>query len=353
MTIDELATAATEDLLHTARVRTDVTARRRALDHTLTVRRRGWTATAAAAAAILALVLSATFMASPRSAPPAHDPRKPVQYTGNGPILVSTSQGYELVDPATGTTTHVELGQVDGMAHVGWSPDGAHVAFFDGLRTPVIDIRTGRTTYVSAPEDPALGWYPLGRITWSTDGTFSDEGVDVVAAVRDSLPHGTRILEASWSPDGTKIVIGTWDDAGDRRLYVVSSDGTAMHQLPARAAPEDEGPYAPLWSPDGTRIVYKELAPPGQEDSSFTIMTIRPDGTDRMVVADGGSALGVGKWETYLAWSPDSRKVAFLADFAHDNSGMGLYVTDLLGVVTRVPIDGRVVAPALAWQPVP
>ena len=58
--------------------------------------------------------------------------------------------------------------------------------------------------------------------------------------------------EASWSPDGSKIVFVS-NRSGKYDLYIMNSDGTGEVQL--TATPEHES--MPAWSPDGQYIAYK------------------------------------------------------------------------------------------------
>jgi hypothetical protein len=61
---------------------------------------------------------------------------------------------------------------------------------------------------------------------------------------------------ASWSPDGSQIVIATYDGSSPQfserfQLFLVNADGTNARKV-GRAA----GPLYPAWSPDGKKLVY-------------------------------------------------------------------------------------------------
>jgi Tol biopolymer transport system component len=59
--------------------------------------------------------------------------------------------------------------------------------------------------------------------------------------------------------------------------------------------------YSPDWSPSGQRIVFYNES----SNKGLRIFTIRPDGTDRQLVAQDGED---------PVWSPDGRKIAFTRD---------------------------------------
>jgi dipeptidyl aminopeptidase/acylaminoacyl peptidase len=363
MSIDELATAATEDLLEVARSRTDTTQRRHDLARAVHVRRRA-RGTAAAVALLAAALLGASVVSTPRTAPPTtpSEPTptlsvgpQPAHYTGNGPILIYTKDGFQLVDLRTGRPTPLSMQHTPATERMAWSPDGRYIVGLKVGENTVVEADTGRTLQVYPREDaPFLNaWFPSGRIVWSTDGPFADGGPEGLADGTAALPEGTTIGWVTWSPDGARAAFLAGSGYGKGEIYVANADGSALHQLPTRNGPADLGPFMPAWSPDGSRLLYAEVGPVGDEGAKWSIMTIEPDGSHRTRVADGGEFMGMGKWETYPIWSPDSQKIAFLGNYSATEHGWGLYITDLQGHVGRVPLSIPPALPALAWRPVP
>ena len=113
-------------------------------------------------------------------------------------------------------------------------------------------------------------WTADGRIGASRDGqliTMRDDGGDV----RPVAPGFDQVVDdASWSPDGSRIVVQAhpagdppWPTGVD--LYVLAADGSDIRQL--TSADGDE--LRPSWSPDGSAVIYDTLV-----DGVPRVMTI-------------------------------------------------------------------------------
>jgi Tol biopolymer transport system component len=189
-----------------------------------------------------------------------------------------------------------------------YSPDGRRIAFVhstDGLKTSAIAIRdlaTGEVTRLpttSVPESD--GW--VAQPTWSPDGLQ-------VAYHRNTQKPGDNF-------------------PSDTRIWIVNADGTGLYRL---ATPADYKAADPDWSPDGSRIVFAtegareqeggravrrpgaEVRPGGQQHA---IYTIRPDGTDALVVMEAGDRGGGGASPPLAAsqlaptWMPDGKHILY------------------------------------------
>jgi dipeptidyl aminopeptidase/acylaminoacyl peptidase len=140
-------------------------------------------------------------------------------------------------------------------------------------------------------------------------------------AVTPSLPGAPTIDQSlemkgafvpQISPDGKHVVYEVsrtnWEDnAFERDLWIVDTVTQEGHQLTASKKSSTNAE----WAPDGKWIAFLSDRP-GQ-------ITGTPDGKKQIYViaADGGEARQLTKSETgvnNLAWSPDSKKLAFSAD---------------------------------------
>jgi Tol biopolymer transport system component len=104
----------------------------------------------------------------------------------------------------------------------------------------------------------------------------------VVTPVGDPLPTTATPRQPIWSPDGARIAFG----AGDG-LWVMDADGSGAHRIAGPAGTPDDVVWGdPLWSPDDW--IYFVVAQ--AVDGCFKVRTdrIRPDGTSRTKISDGG-----------------------------------------------------------------
>lgn len=116
-------------------------------------------------------------------------------------------------------------------------------------------------------------------------------------------------MNPRWSPDGSQIAFGDFQDLGADRIYLVSSQGGSPQQLlPAYPANQDE----PNWSADGRKIIFARSGMIGEE-SSLAVLDLA---TSQATPIPGSAGL----WSP--RWSPDGKSVAAI-------SGQGLKVLDV------------------------
>jgi hypothetical protein len=139
----------------------------------------------------------------------------------------------------------------------------------------------------------------------------------------------------SFSPDGAKIVFagpyGNDDSHGRYSIYTVNRDGTGTRRVTtAKFAHLD-----PVWSPNGTTIAFTRDLKGNSESSCCTLALVKPDGSSFRAVPNTYKG-------SFPAWSPDSRKLAFVKPD-------GLYVINTSGTGSKRLVAGRITTPE--WSP--
>ena len=147
----------------------------------------------------------------------------------------------------------------------------------------------------------------LTNTAWNDQASWSPDGTKIVYT-QESSYNGTasRIVVMSangshkkalttfadmdsvpcFSPDGTKIAFRR-DQSGTQQIFVMNADGS-------NPAYVTDG-ISPVWSPDGTWIAY----------SNGNIWAIHPDGTGAHAITN----VAAGAFEP--AWSPDGTQISF------------------------------------------
>jgi WD40 repeat protein len=236
-----------------------------------------------------------------------------------------------------------------------WSPDGTRIAVLDtkehdldsldefGLplaEIAVYALNGSRQALVDIPGTAGgFAWSPDGQgFTVARYDQIDEQGgvdlvqVDLQGVVLGLLAKNVALYPPAWSPDGSRIAFvrqepltsGSDIRGDDFDVWTVNADGTDEERLTG-----DGGRKPSLaWTPDGTRILYSTQTP----DRCY-IVSIRPDGSGRTVVADrsmmGGCAQEVsvrpGVTSTTPRPSPDTNSTA---DDGRD-IGLGFNVCNL------------------------
>ena len=160
-----------------------------------------------------------------------------------------------------------------------FSPDGKHLAF----TRAVFPDPNAPPTYVEL-------W------TSDLDGSHAFRLTRESGAAQDD--------EASWSPDGKKIVFLHWVyGTPDRfRIATINIDGSGMRMV--TPAGLDSGD--PSYSPQGDRILFQSPPDP-QSGTNQILYTVRPDGTALKPV--NKHLTGVASF--HGSWSADGRQILF------------------------------------------
>jgi Tol biopolymer transport system component len=138
---------------------------------------------------------------------------------------------------------------------------------------------------------------------------------------------------ASWSPDGTRLVVSA--DRGSN-LYVVGADGAGL-----RALTQNTGfaiTQTPTWSPDGSQIAFVCDAV-----SNYDICLVNADGSNRRRLTNTASIY------RDLAWSPDGKSIAYAG--GPDFFNTKIFVMNADGTLPRQLSTGEGTDVAPAWSP--
>lgn len=161
------------------------------------------------------------------------------------------------------------------------------------------------------------------RIAYSTDrdggfGLSVATGVDgKPVAVNGTAALGGGSEGAALSPDGNTLAFVhelTDERTGNRatQVFLVNIGSGAYRALTSEA----NGAYDPAWSPDGQWLTYAARQAKGTETNLYLI---RPDGTGKQRLTEGGRDRGAG-------WSRDGDQIAFARQF---DNGFALFMIEL------------------------
>jgi eukaryotic-like serine/threonine-protein kinase len=252
---------------------------------------------------------------------------------------------------------------------VSFSPDGTKIATASDDHTARLwDVATGKS----------LGTLPKNGAGFSPDGmklaTASDEHTVRLSDVATGKPigaplmHDAKVRSVTFSPDSTRVVTASWNDArieGEARLWDVATGrplGTPLKH--------DGVVYSASFSPDGTKVATacnddtarlwdvatgKPLGEPLRHGSSVFSVSFSPDGK-KVATRGGGRArvwdVATGKslgeplkngWVNSVSFSPDGTKIATACGVGTETGWARLW-----DVATRKPLgepfkhDGKV-----------
>lgn len=234
------------------------------------------------------------------------------------------------------------IGQSDDFG-LSWTPDSTALVIGRGglsLLRQRIDRTLGHLIFNAAgTTDDAAGMpsvSPDGARVLFTHPIFSQFSSDIrIYALASQevqlvpMPAGLRSpVDASWSPDGTRIVFSADDSnppGNQRNVYVADADGSNVQRVTNFNAAAIGGQVmvrTPKWSPDGTKIVYDRGGIDVSTSGLHQVEVINVDGTGRNVVATDASD---------ASWSPDGTKLAY----SKKGARYQLVISNLTGDVSQ------------------
>jgi Tol biopolymer transport system component len=189
------------------------------------------------------------------------------------------------------------------------SPDWRQIAYFREGPVYTADPTQRSTLYVASidgsnehplPTDTLRRGYPSWSpddswIEYTTRGNAGEDGAPYLLRSDGAAPS-VQLAEhgygSGWSPDSSKLLIGTPDG-----LYVYDVGADARDAIASGIT------YHAAWSPDGSRIAY--IAPVPDENAAALLIY---DVSAKQTVRVGDATI----YAAVPVWSPDGAEVAFL-----------------------------------------
>ena len=167
--------------------------------------------------------------------------------------------------------------------------------------------------------------------------------IDVNRQMIHNLTHNPAYdIAPAWSPDGQWIAFAS-DRAGRRAIYVMDRFGGQVRRLTT-----GDNPYSdPRWSADGQRLVFTNL------NRANSLYRINFDGSDEQLLTDPDNPnasiqidLALDPGGLNHASSPDGQQVAFMTFrsdawgiyLSPDNSHQDAHLLVEIGMFTEVPV---------------
>lgn len=231
----------------------------------------------------------------------------------------------------------VELGRLGNnpqIAYVHWYPSGYSADIF------LVDVAHRLNFNIT----PSNARYVLPK--WSPDGAqiayIGEQNSQVTVYVADADGRNRRALYSgisgalalAWSPDGRSLLTLRPIDLALRAIHLIDVSSGSGRDL------VQENLLSPTWSPDGSLIAYYTQNAGPQGDTEIWLVDLAT-GQARFLAFAGQFVGG-------LVWSPDSRRLAFSANY---RVGRDVLVVDLATGVVHNLTEGSGESSAPQWSP--
>jgi Tol biopolymer transport system component len=141
-------------------------------------------------------------------------------------------------------------------------------------------------------------------------------------------------FDFTWSPDERSLAfeVDSEDSVGDfTSIFVLAVAGKELRSISRGPRPHDQ---VPRWSPNGRQIAFVNCPGDNASDLGCNLMLMRADGAQRTAVLRHA-----GDFTLEPVWSPDGRWLAFTGKFGPESSGKYDQVKHRVGIYVVRP-DG-------------
>ena len=233
----------------------------------------------------------------------------------NGQYADRTTEGRS-VQPALsadgGQLYFARVEQIDGLRRTDGAVVNAQLGFSNIVRKPAgggaEEILVKGLSAPAPNRFHEVKWYlspalspdgkRLATIEGDNDGSADLVVFDLGTKKPTILSNGGDWADPSWSPDGTTIVVTSYDK-GEPQLLLKPADNRAS--VAVKGVPDGE-PYRASYSPDGKWLIYTLRHDDGRKNDVHAVEL--QTGRDVALTSDGTS------WNA--VFSPDGRQIAYL-----------------------------------------
>jgi Tol biopolymer transport system component len=147
----------------------------------------------------------------------------------------------------------------------------------------------------------------------------------------------------SWSPDGSRIAFDSSRSTNQQTIHVMDANGGNITQI--SSTPCCESDFQPAWSPDGNRIAFVSTR---DGDGEYEIYVMGAEGEFAgppavRLTNDPAPEFGQRINDSQPTWSPDSSRLAFLAN----GRGADADSCDLYAMPTATATGSATTSPGL------